>query len=179
MPISDLEVSIRLGEICVIPLVEVQEVLGRPKRIVHDMTWRGKNNKVPIDWMEARMLVQYADEVEIPEQLSVVCQWKKQSLRKAEVWTFVLLYRSERIYALDIQPDSAHKNNVGIGRDFYKQLIHGAHEHTYSADGEGYAEPISLHTGDPASYWAHFLKQTGINPFQFNHPGGGQQELLL
>jgi hypothetical protein len=160
-------------------LVEAQEVIQRPKRIVPEMAWRSKNNKISIDWMEARLLVQYADEIEIPEQLLVVCQWKKQSLQKAEVWQFSLLYRTVRIYALDIQPDSLHKNNAGTGRAMYKQLIHGSHEHTYSGDGAGYAEPVSMNSNNPAIYWAHFLRQTGIEDFQFNHPDGGQQELGL
>ena len=162
-----------------VTLAEADDVISRPKFLVHDMIWKGKHNKVNIDWLESRMLVQFSDEFEVPEQLLVICKWKKRYGKRSEIWTFSLLYQNERIYALDFQPDSSHKNNVGVGRKMYQSLFYGTHEHKYSEEGYGYAEPISLDPNKPGAMWEIFLSRAGIDKVVFNHPDRGEPELPL
>ncbi len=162
-----------------VTLAEAKEVISRPKLLIQHMVWKEKQNKVNIDWLESRMLVQFSDEFEVPEQLLVICGWKKRQGRRSEMWTFSLLYQNERIYALDFHPDSSHKNHVGVGREMYLSLFYGAHEHTYSNEGYGYAEPISLQPDKPEVMWEIFSTRAGIEKADFNHPDQGEPELLL
>lgn len=162
-----------------VTLAEAEEVISRPKFLTQDMVWKGKHNKVKIDWLESRMLIQFSGEFEVPEQLLVICEWKKRIGRRSEKWTFSLLYQDIRIYALDFHPDDSHKNNKGVGRKMYQSLFYGAHEHTYSEDGYGYAEPISLDPEKPGVMWEIFSKRAGIEKVDFNHPDQGEPELPL
>ncbi len=125
------------------------------------------------------MAVQFSDELEVAEQLFVICQWRKQQKAIPEQWTFSLFYREHRIYAIDVQPTLMHMNNFGKGRPFYKQLIGGVHEHTWSEDGHGYAEPIDLPQAEPHIMWRVFLKKAAIGNADFSHPDHNQPELDL
>lgn len=100
-----------------------------------------------------------------------------------ECWLFGLLYRSQRIYAIDVQPLTKHKNNVGSGRPLHRKLISGVHEHTWSSEGYGYAEPFVVEPLEGRVAWKSFLVGAGITSVPFVHPdkaiNDGQQELGL
>ena len=134
-----------------VTLAESAEVLSRRKVLVSDMAWLSKRGKVDWQWIEARMALQFSDEVEVAEQLLVICQWRKKGRTIPEHWTFAVLYRDQRIYAIDVQPTSIHENDkAGKGRPFYLKEIDGVHEHHWTEESVyGYAEPINVPIGQP------------------------------
>lgn len=143
------------------------------------MAWTPKVGKLTLDWIESKILLMYVDDLEIPEQLYVLCQWRKKNKAIKEQWTFSLMYLGQRIYAIDLEHDFLHTNNAGKGRPLYGQEVEGPHEHTWSADGYGYAEPIRVPWDTPEIIWKMFLKRAGIVPDDFFHPDNNQPELDL
>lgn len=111
----------------------------------------------------------------------VVGQWKRAEGPKPENWTFSLLFGADRLYALDVQPLVFHTNDVGKGRPYFKKRIEGIHEHTWSEEGYGYAEPFSLTASTGPAAWKEFLMRAGIAQEPFVHPdkaiNSGQQLL--
>lgn len=167
-----------------ITVANAHKVLGRKKQLVAPMGWAKKLNHTEPVWYEYRSALEFEDDpTETPEGLLIVCQWKRKDGPKPENWTFGLLYGGERIYAIDVQPLMHHTNKVGKGRPFYLQRIRGNHEHTWSEEGYGYAEPFMLIPVDGPAAWKDFLDRAGIADAPFVHPdkaiNDGQQELAL
>lgn len=160
-------------------LGEVQAIMARPKSLVSDMAWTYRHGKQTFSWLCSRMAVQFDDDVAVPEQFYVIAQWRKKNISIPEHWVFNLLYKGNRIYALHVQPTSIHENLVGKGRPAYKQEIGGLHEHTWSEEGDGYAEPIDLPLNKPEIVWKQFLKRAKISGGDFYHPDANQPELDL
>ncbi|MBA3774795.1 MAG: hypothetical protein H0X13_20525 [Ramlibacter sp.] len=145
------------------------------------MKWTTKRGKIEWAWFESRMLVQFSDEVEVAEQLYVLCQWRKKGQVAGEHWKFAVFYQDKRIYAFDIQPGAYHFNDkAGKGRPMYGQGIDGEHEHTWSADGDGYgyAEPLQVQLSTPEINWLVFLKRANIGSTDFFHPDNNEPELI-
>lgn len=113
----------------------------------------------------------------------VVCQWKPKDGVKPENWTFGLICQGARICAIDIQPLTHHTNRVGRDRPLFQQRIRGNHVHSWSPEGYGYAEPLTLTPIDGKIAWSAFSKLAGIIEIPFTHPdkaiNQGQQELGL
>lgn len=161
-----------------VTLVEATTVIARPKVLVTDMNWKAKVGKLDLDWVEAKLILQFADEYQVPQRLYALCQWRKKQRHIPEHWTFSLFYLDCRIYALDMQPDKRHDNvSAGKGRPCYTDVIYGSHEHTWSKEGYGYAEKIDLPEKEPEIIWNMFLKRTGIAKGDFHHPDDNQPEL--
>ena len=161
-----------------ISLEVVNMILARPKSLVKDMVWSSRHGKIAFHWLTARMPVQFDDEEEIREQFFVSCQWRKKGSKIPEHWTFNLIYNDSRIYALHFQPSSIHENEVGKGRPYFGKEIDGIHEHTWSQEGDGYAEPVELPPDRPDVMWRMFLKRANINGGEFFHPDDNQPELI-
>lgn len=153
--------------------------MDREKFLVADMAWTSKRGKVNFAWVEAKIPVQFADAAEVPEQFYVTCQWRKKGRNVPEMWTFGLLYQGNHLYAIHVHPLSIHKNSVGRGRPFYGQTIDGIHEHTWSKEGDGYAEPINVPLDKPDVVWQMFLSRAKIGSGDFFHPDHNQRELDL
>lgn len=156
-------------------LDEVLDMMRRPKSLAIDMVWSGKH----LGWIQARMPLQFDDESAIQEQSYVYCQWRPKVSEKSESWGFNLIYRGGRAYAIHIQPDSLHENKAGKGRPLFGQVISGIHEHTWSSDGDGYAEPIAVPLDKPEVVWKMFLRRACINHGDFFHPDDNQPSLDL
>jgi hypothetical protein len=163
-----------------VSLAEAQDVLSRQKVLASDMVWASKRGKIDFQWIEARIALQFLDEFEVAEQLVVICQWRKKGRTIPEHWTFGLLYRDERIYAIDVQPTSIHENDkAGKGKPYYLKEIDGIHEHIWTEEARyGYAEPINVPIERPDVVWKMFCKRANIIPSDFDHPDNGQPELL-
>jgi hypothetical protein len=153
--------------------------MARAKSLAAPMAWTYRHGKIDFPWFGSRTPVQFDDAPEVPEQFFVVCQWRRRGNRIPEHWVFNLLYQEARIYALHYQPTSLHENKVGRGRPFYGKVINGIHEHTWSEEGDGYAEPINLPEGRPDIMWRMFLKRANIVGGDFFHPDENQPELDL
>lgn len=163
-------------------VAEVQTVIKRQKQLVAPMAWAKKLNHTEPVWFEYRSALEFEDDpTETPEGLFIVCQWKRKEGSKPENWTFGLLYRNLRIYAIDVQPLASHKHEAGKGKPFHRLLIRGNHEHTWSEEGYGYAEPVNFLSTDGAAVWSEFQARAGIVEAPFVHPdkaiNNGQQEL--
>lgn len=61
----------------------------------------------------------------------------------------------------------------------YQQDIDGIHEHTWSDEGTGYAEPINVPLDKPEVIWRMFLKRMKIGTVDFFHPDQNEPELEL
>jgi len=167
-----------------ITVADAQKVIARSKQLVAPMAWARKLNHAEPVWFEFRSALEYVDDAtETPEGLMVVCQWKRKDGVKPENWTFGLLYGGDRIYAIDMQPLSCHTNTVGQGRPQFLRRIRGIHEHSWSEEGYGYAEPFAPTPVDGRAAWIEFLRRAGIVQEPFVHPdkaiNDGQQELGL
>ncbi|AVO50238.1 hypothetical protein C6568_14010 [Melaminivora suipulveris] len=167
-----------------ITVADAQKVITRTKQLVVPMGWAKKLNHTEPVWYEYRSALQFVDDpTETPEGLLIVCQWKRKDGPKPENWTFGLLYGGARIYAIDVQPLTHHTNKTGKGHPFHRQRIRGNHEHTWSEEGYGYAEPFTLSSVDGPTAWKEFLVRAGIANTPFVHPdkaiNDGQQELGL
>ncbi len=167
-----------------ITVADAQTAITRRKQLVAPMAWAKKLNHVEPVWYEFRSALEFEDDpTETPEGLLIVCQWKRKDGVKPENWTFGLLYGGVRIYAIDVQPLTHHTNKLGKGRPFHRQRISGNHEHTWSEEGYGYAEPFTLTPLDGSRAWNEFLYRAGISDDPFVHPdkaiNDGQQELGL
>ena len=177
-------VTITLGRVRVISIAVAQQVVARAKTVVAPMAWAKKLNHTAPVWYEYRSALEYVDDpTETPEGLSIVGQWKCKDGLKPENWTFGLFFEGVRVYAVDVQLLSYHTNKVGQGRPFFCRSIHGIHEHTWSEEGYGYAEPFALNPVEGRAAWTEFLARASISDSPFVHPdkaiNDGQQELGL
>jgi hypothetical protein len=163
----------------VVTLAEAEEVLAREKALHADMHWSTAKGRMKFQWYQSRIILLYSDDVAIPEGLYVQCQWYRRMKSIPERWNFSLFFDDERIYGIDVQPSSPHRNNVGKGRPLYKQMIAGTHEHMWSQEGYGYAEPLNVPTDQPEIIWKMFLKRANIAPGEFFHPDDNEPELML
>lgn len=100
-------------------------------------------------------------------------------------FSFSLFFNNQRIYAIDkVLPHKGHRNSKGIGRPLYQQIIQGSHEHTWSNDGDGYAEPLpeSFVVATHERHWQYFAGKTNIElNGSYRHPldeDNGQIQLL-
>ena len=99
-------------------------------------------------------------------------------------FSFSLFFNNQRIYAIDkVLPHKGHRNNKGKGRPLYQHRIEGSHEHTWSNDGGGYAEPLpDMETATHEQYWQYFATRTNIElTGTYRHPldeDGGQIKLF-
>lgn len=162
-----------------VTLAEANEVMAREKVLNADLRWTTNKGKMQFQWFQSRTILLYSDEVAVPEDLYVHCQWFRRVKSIPERWNFSLFFEGERIYAIDVQPMSPHPNKVGKGRLLHKQTISGTHEHTWSQEGYGYAEPISVPLDRPEIMWKMFLKRANIAPRDFYHPDDNEPELPL
>ena len=97
---------------------EIDAFLVAEKRAVAPMDWREKLTKKEPQWWE------YVSAVEIHgvvvEDVQFIVQWRPGMGAAGDKYNCGLLYRSERIYAVDLDPDSQHTNKVGKGRELYR-----------------------------------------------------------
>ncbi|MDK9713893.1 MAG: hypothetical protein OEL86_07205 [Sulfuritalea sp.] len=87
--------------------------------------------------------------------------------------------RTERVYAIDFEPDGQHTNKVGKGRPYFgKRFGPGTHEHTWSDEGYGYMEPITDFKDFPALF-EHFCTKTNLEVVGGYRPPPSQQLELI
>ena len=118
---------------------EIEAFMAAKKSTVSSMNWREKLSKQDPQWWE------YVSAVEIDgvvlEDVRFIVQWRLSEGAAGEKYNCGLLYRSDRVYAVDFEPDGQHTNKAGKGRPMYRKRIGpGTHEHTWSEDGYGYAD---------------------------------------
>ena len=157
---------------------EIEAFMAAPKSAVASMNWREKLTKSDPQWWE------YVSAIEIDgvvvEDVRLIVQWRLGVGAAADKYNCGLLYQRDRIYAVDFDPDGQHTNKVGKGRALYrKQIGSGTHEHTWSEDGCGYAEPISPDFPNFSLLFDYFCQKANLNVGSgFKSPPSTQLNLL-
>lgn len=154
-------------------LTAVNEIVAAKKRIVRAMAWSKKPNRQDIGWYDFTSAVEDLSTGVVFEEMYVRALWRPRIDQRPAVLSFGLHLQNERIFAVDVAPFGIHKNvQAGKGRPYYRMEIGGIHEHTMSADGYGYAEPIEgLTETDVAASWRYFCQRANLEPSgNFVHP---------
>lgn len=153
--------------------------MAAAKKSVAPMNWREKLTKKNPQWWE------YVSAVEIDgvvvEDVQFIVQWRPSAgATSGDKYNCGLIYNGERIYAIDFDLDGQHTNKVGKGRALYRKRIgSGTHEHTWSEDGYGYAEPISPDFTDLSTLFDYFCQKANLNVERgFKSPPSTQLNLL-
>lgn len=135
-------------------------LVNRPPR------WRPKPNHPE--------LLHYRSALEIsgiaPEGLFLEGTWRDSDGLRPERFCLSIFWCNERVFAWDVDRSQAHRNLKGMGRPLYLQRVVGHHEHTWSDDGYGYVEPLSLDSDEACDVWGLFLVKAGIDPEACVHP---------
>lgn len=97
-----------------------------------------------------------------PEGARVIVQWRPAVGAAQVKINCGIFYRNERVYALDVDQDGQHTNKVGQSRPLFGQRIGpGTHEHTWSGDAYGYAEPLP-DFADFSTLFAYFCDKANL-----------------
>lgn len=168
----------------VLPSLEEIDALRKlPKKLVSPMRWRPKLSNHEPQWLEFRSAVE--SNYEVLEGVKVLFQWRPSVGVQSEKFNVGLFTEGHRVYAIDIDPDGKHRNKPGyaLGRTYENQQISGIHEHLWTVDGYGYAEPLTEQTGwTPEQLWFYFCERIALIPGLFVAPDArgkiGQRSLL-
>ena len=167
-------------------VTEVDALLAVPKGLVKSLSWISKDqNKTPphYEFFSAVNL----ETMEIMEGVAVRAAWRRSPYEGVTPkYNFGLhLGLKNRVYALDIAPLDQHLNKVGNGREFYRKRISGSHEHFWTPEGYGYAEPLAenIVASNMESQWLYFCERVNIiQNIEFTSPDfnseSGQGSLL-
>ena len=122
-------------------VADVDLFLSAPKSAVSAMDWRpGLLKKNDDQWLKWDCAIETNGTV--PEGTRIILQWRPDVGAASEKYSCGLLYRNERVFAVDFAPDTQHTNKVGLGKPYFgKRFGPGTHVHTWSTEGQGYAEP--------------------------------------
>lgn len=170
---------ITIMSICtMLPIFEVNAFLKANKRSVTGMTWREGLLKDDVQWWKWDCAIDLKGVV--PEGSRVILQYRPEIGAASEKFNCGLLLKNERVYAIDFDQDGQHTNKVGQARPYHgKRFGPGTHEHTWSVDGYGYAEPIQ-DFGNLAALFAYFCKTSNLHvPGGFKQPPSQQLSLEL
>jgi hypothetical protein len=154
----------------------VQQVLAVRKKLVSGSpSWKRKPNHSAV--------LHYRSALEIngvsPQNLFLDATWRATDGVRPDRFCLSILWCDQRVYAWDVDRAQAHRNQVGVGRPLYQHRIVGHHEHTWSDDGYGYVELLTLNSEDACDVWDLFLVHAGIYPERCTHPisSGGTLDL--
>lgn len=158
-------------------LAEINFFLAAKKSAISVIDWRPGISKKDAQWWNWDSALEVGGIVS--EGTRIIMQWRTAVGAASSKYSCVLLYQTERIYAVDFAPDGQHTDKVGKGRPYFgKRFGPGTHEHTWSDDGDGYAEPIGDFK-DFAALFAHFCAKTNIEVVGgFRPPPWHQPELI-
>jgi hypothetical protein len=173
------------GDAPQLSLADISTILGQPKVTVRPMEWvEKKSGRNPL-WLEYVSACKFG--VEVREDVLVRMQFRDRSLRNignatieaSEQFNAAICVGKNRIYAIDTT-DRPHLNSAGAGRPFYRQLIlERTHEHTWSPEGYGYAEPLIPPLLSVESLVEEFLRRANVVLIGgFVHPLKGKQREL-
>lgn len=155
-------------------VAEATQFLIVPKRVVLAMDWRPGLSKRDVQWSkwDAALLVDGS----VPEGTRVVLQWRPSLGSAPCKMNLSLLYREQRVYGIDFDDSGRHTNKIGKGRPFYRKMIDTpAHEHTWSEEGYGYAEPLDPSPDSAAELFALFCNKTNLSADGGYKPPPSQQ----
>lgn len=158
-------------------LADVSLFLSAKKNAISVIDWRPGISKKDAHWWKWDSAVEVNGVVS--EGTRIILQWRPAAGAALEKYSCGLLYRTERVYAIDFEPDGQHTNKVGKGRPYFgKRFGPGTHEHTWSDEGYGYMEPITDFKDFPALF-EHFCTKTNLEVVGGYRPPPSQQLELI
>lgn len=166
-------------------IAEVKALIAIPKIAAQKMKWQVKiGNYNPKRYIFYTALI---IENEIREGLYFRANYKGsfQQLkegtffRREEVVTCDLSISKHRIFAYDYDSYQYHKNNIGKGLPYYQKKIIGLHQHIWTENGYGYAEPLYLTNHTPQTIIEAFLAASNITIIGGFAPIPSEQESFL
>ena len=141
-------------------VADVDLFLSAPKSAVSAIEWRPTLSRKDVQWWGWDCAIEIAGVV--PEGTRIILQWRPIVGAASAKYSCGLLHRNDRVYAIDFDPEALHTNKVGLGRSQYrKRFGPGTHEHTWSEEGYGYAEPIQ-DFADFTALFAYFCTKTTL-----------------
>jgi hypothetical protein len=137
-----------------ITVTEAQALIAMPKAAILPMTWQVKIG----GYNPSRFMFDSALRIddEVREDLFLRFRFRGEYqqmkggvavIRSANIASG-LYAANNRIFAYDYDAGRPHVNQVGEGRPYYRQSIIGLHQHIWTEQGYGYAEPLTLTNHD-------------------------------
>ena len=161
---------------------EVRDILAQSKETANSMRWQPKPAAGNAQWMEFTSVCKVQGELR--EDVIFRASYRgaqtavhgQAAILLKETYSASLFVGPHRIYGLD-NGDTLHTSVIGVGRPYYrKPLSERSHEHLWSDDGEGYAEPVIPALERIDAFMQHFLAQTKLTlNGGFIHPFKGRQ----
>lgn len=162
-------------------LDEVNRIMQVQKTTTSNMVWKCDDDSKRIQYKGALQIISG----ESKDKMMLISNYVIPFSQFPATFNLSFLYKGRRVYAIDIEEKNRrHKNIVGLGRKYHQKIIYGSHIHTWSHDGQGYAEPLQESLADdPESIWQIFESQTNIViRGGFIHPlskGGDPSQVML
>lgn len=155
-------------------VAEVAAILAKEKKLVRrPPQWKKKINHNVVGFLQYHSALEM-DGV-IQEDLFLSGAWRAGDGVKPERFCLAILACNDRVYAWDVDSAQQHiNNNAGVGRPFFGKRIKGPHEHTWSDEGYGYVEPLTLLSYDVCKVWDAFLLAAKIVPEPCVDPDAGR-----
>ncbi len=140
---------------------DINSFFAAEKYAVAVMNWREKQSKKDPQWWEYVTALEVGGIVIEDAELRI--QWRGAKGASSDKYNCGLIYRGLRVYAVDFDPDGQHTNKVGKGRPWFgKRFGPGTHEHSWSDDGAGYAEPIEPDFGSLKALFEFFCQRAKL-----------------
>lgn len=164
-------------------LAEVQAIIAASKIAVQKMKWLPSPTRHNPKYFNYHTALQI--ENEIREDLYFRAQYRgritqqmggARLVRNEHVSAGLYLARY-RLLAYDLA-DRFHYNRVGTGLPYYRQSISGLHRHFWIAEGDGYAEPLTLTDTSAGGIIKAFLQESHITIAGGIEPVPPEQYLL-
>jgi hypothetical protein len=142
-------------------VAQANQFLIVQKQAVSAMDWRPGLSKKDVQWWKWDTALMIDGSV--PEGARVILQWRPPVGAASGKMNLTLLYRELRVYGIDLDDAGRHSNKIGMGRPYWRKMIDTpAHEHTWSEEGYGYAEPLDHAPESPAEFFGRFCITTNL-----------------
>jgi len=166
---------------------DVEAFLLLLKELVREMEWTDRPSLKTPQWLqfESRLFLgpEISDEVKFIAHYRPFANVVKGSavIEIPEALFVSLLWRDDRIIAIDTCPGQSHTNVKGSGRPYHGQTISSTtHIHIWTEHGAGYVEPIEPPLMEPEEIIAEFCARVNLClNGAFVHPMQGKQLKLL
>ena len=166
---------------------EVEAILLLKKQVIRELEWSNRLNHKAPRWLEFEsrcfMGSTERDEIIFRAQYRPLTNLVKGASISIipETLYLSIFFGTHRIFGMDMQKGQLHKNKIGKGLPFYKQVItNSIHVHKWTVHGCGYVEPLELEKETVEELFSEFLTRailflTG----EFIHPLHKQQLSLI
>jgi len=166
---------------------EVAAIMLLKKQVIRAMEWSDKQSSRTPQWRQFESFCIVGSEESEEVIFRALYRPHGNLIRGStviplpEICNLSLCWFEHRIFGIDLDPTSHHKNKVGQGRKFYRKFVKSdVHIHIWTEEGYGYVEPLDVKIRDVEELFDEFLKRDVLYlNGEFLHPMQGTQYLLL